>query len=227
MVDTQRDAIDLAGSWFADALSHDHWIYLFGSGHSHMMAEELFYRAGGLARIVPMLYEPLMLHQSAVDSTRHERDPSLAHKLLEKYPVGSGDILVIVSNSGRNPVPIELALRARQQGARVIALVNREQSERWPSRHAGGKNLHAVADLVLDNCGPNGDACVAIEELGTSFGPTSTVAGTVLLQMIACAAVEKALGRGLKPEVFTSSNTTGDEANSGILEKYRGRIPHL
>jgi uncharacterized phosphosugar-binding protein len=225
--DTQRENIEQAAGWFADCLCDEKWIYLFGSGHSHVFAEELFYRAGGLARIVPMLYEPIMLHRGAADSTRLERDLSLVPTLLEQYQVGARDVFVVISNSGRNPVPIELAVQARGRGARVIALVNRRQTEEWPSRHPSGQNLPAVADLVLDNCGAVGDACVRVAELGGAFGPTSTVAGTVILQMIACAAVEQTLARGCRPEVFVSSNTTGDEANRAILQKYRGRIPHL
>ena len=224
---TQREGIEQAAGWFADALASEHWIYLFGTGHSHMLAEELFYRAGGLARVVPMLYEPLMLHASASESTRWERDIEVVPRLFERYPIQAEDVLVVASNSGRNAVPVELALQARRRGARVVAIVNRQQCERWPSRHPSGQRLSEVAELVLDNCGVEGDACVPVPELGLSVGPTSTIAGAALLQMIVCGAVEKAIERGLHPEIFCSSNTVGDDTNAAILAKYRGRVPHL
>ncbi|MCD6339178.1 MAG: SIS domain-containing protein [Verrucomicrobia bacterium] len=227
MARTQRPAIEQAAEWFADCLEQEGWIYLFGTGHSHMLAEELFYRAGGLARIAPILCEPLMLHESAADSSLRERDPRLAAELLARYPIGARDLLVVVSNSGRNAAPIELARLARARGARVIALTNRKQCARWPSRHPQGLKLPDTADLTLDNCGEEGDACVPVERLGTAIGPTSTIVGATLLQMIVCGAVEKTLERGGRPEVFVSSNTTGDEANAPILARYRGRIRHL
>lgn len=224
---TQEEAVQRAAEYFAQTLSGGGWIYLFGSGHSHMMAEELFYRAGGLARIVPMLDGPLMLHESATASTQAERELSRVPALLQRYPLGQSDVLVVISNSGRNAVPVELAVQARRRGARVIALINLKQSQAWPSRHPEGTKLAEAADLVLDNCGAVGDAAVWVEDMEASIGPTSTVAGAVLLNMVVCAAVEKMLDKGLCPEVFTSSNTTGDQSNRPILERYLGRIPHL
>jgi uncharacterized phosphosugar-binding protein len=227
IAETQMAAVTRAAEWFADCLIRETWIYLFGTGHSHMLAEELFYRAGGLARIVPMLHEPFMLHQSASSSTERERDASLVPGLLEKYPMRAGDVLVVVSNSGRNAVPIELALRARERQVRVIALVNLRHAGQWASRHPSGRKLMEAADLVLDNCGLPGDACVVEPTLQMALGPTSTVTGCVLLQMIVCAAVENALARGGRPEVFRSSNVDGPDMNRQILSRYVGVIPHL
>jgi uncharacterized phosphosugar-binding protein len=136
-------------------------------------------------------------------------------------------VLVVISNSGRNPVPIELSLQARQRRVRVIALVNARQATQCASRHASGRNLTQVVDLVLDNGGVPGDACVPVEELGTAVGPVSTVTGTVILQMMVCAAVEKVLAQGGRPELFRSSNLDGDDTNQRILQRYLGRVPHL
>src|SRR5204863_716460 len=107
---TQRGAINQSAEWLGEALANDHWLYAFGTGHSHMLAEEIFYRAGGLARAAPILDDRLMLHQQAIEATLLERREGYSADLLKFYPVERGDILIVASNSGRNPVPIELAL---------------------------------------------------------------------------------------------------------------------
>ena len=235
IADTQMPAIERAAEWFAAALLAERWIYLFGTGHSHMLAEELFYRAGGLARIVPMLYPPLMLHQSASDSTRVERNPETVARLLEIYPLAAGDVLLVASNSGRNVVPVELAMRVRDRGVKTIALVNREHGAAFPSRHPSGKRLAESVDLCIDNRGVAGDACVDLDVPGPGsdcprrIGAASTVTGAAILQMIACGAVEIAVRNGWNPELFASSNAGGHDQsrNDRLLEKFGGIVPHL
>src|SRR6266542_2181780 len=107
---TQRATIERAASWLGEALASDRWLYAFGTGHSHMLAEEIFYRAGGLAHAVPILDDQLMLHKQAIEATCLERKQGYAAELLRHYPVAHGDVLIVASNSGRNAVPIELAL---------------------------------------------------------------------------------------------------------------------
>ncbi len=225
--ESQRDQIAAAGQYFADVLCRGGWIYVFGTGHSHMIAEELFYRAGGLSRIRPILISPLMLHESACESTALERDPRMVDQILEEYPIQSEDVLLIASNSGRNPVPVELAKRVQQRKTPVIALLNRRHSASVESRHESGLKLGDLADLVIDNCGVEGDACVALSEGSGKIGAASTVTGALIVQMIACHAVERATKAGWKPEVFSSSNAAGGEGNDAILERYRGRVRHL
>ena len=99
-----------------------------------------------------MLEEPLMLHETAIEATYKEREPGYAERILGSYPITAGDVLVIVSNSGRNAVPIELALGARKRGVKTVAITNRAQSFAWPARHPSGKRLAEVADVVIDNC---------------------------------------------------------------------------
>lgn len=224
---SQMHAIEKGADWFAECLMAERWIYIFGTGHSHIMAEELFYRAGGLARAIPMLDERLMLHRGAAASTDHERNPALAGELLERYRIAGEDLLVVVSNSGRNPLPVELARRVREIGARIIALVNVRQAHQTPSRHASGRKLTELADLVIDNCGYPGDAAVAVESLGHSIGATSTIAGCLILQMIVCGAVEAVVAAGRKPEIYQSSNFDDVDHNADIIRRYRHQIPHL
>lgn len=224
---TQRPAIEQAARWVAEALGSDRFLFAFGTGHSHMIAEEIFYRAGGLARGVPMLEEPLMLHENAIEATYKERESGYAARILNSYPVQSGDVLVVVSNGGRNAVPIELVLEGRARGLRTVAITNRAQSFRWPSRHASGKRLAEVAEVVIDNCGVDGDAAVQIPGFPHRLGPPSSITGMLIINLLVIQAVEYAVQNGVQPEVFISSNTSGDDHNDLLLQKYRSHIRHL
>ncbi len=135
---TQQMAIEQASSWVAEALINDRFIYTFGSGHSHTLAEETFYRAGGLARTVAILDEKLMVHESAVESTQWERKEGYAADVLKRYPIGAGDVLFVVSNSGRNAVPIEMAIEGAKRGAKVIAVTSLKYLSAVTSRHSSG-----------------------------------------------------------------------------------------
>jgi len=224
---TQGGPIATVAQWLGEALARDGWLYVFGTGHSHLLAEEVFYRAGGLAHAAPMLDSRIMLHENAIQATYTEREEGFAAQLLAHYPVAAGDVLIICSNSGRNAVPIELAMLGRERGLRVAALLNREQSDAWPSRHTSGKKLADVAEVVIDNCGPNGDAWLDLPGLPGRIGSTSTMVGALIIQMILVQGVENALARGVIPEIYISSNTTGDDHNEKLLQKYRSRIRHL
>ncbi len=224
---SQKEQILAAGQQFADVLCRDGWIYVFGTGHSHMIAEELFYRAGGLSRIRPILIPSLMLHESASASTAVERDPKVVDQILAQYPVEAKDVLLVVSNSGRNPVPVELAVRVQERQTPVIALVNARHSASVKSRHQSGLKLGDIADLVIDNCGVEGDACVELTGSNGKIGAASTVTGALIVQMIACHAIEIATKAGWPAEVFCSSNAASEGRNDEILERYRGIIDHL
>ena len=224
---TQWGKIQQAGEWLGESLANDGWLYAFGTGHSHLLAEEIFYRAGGLARATPMLDERVMLHKEAIEATYRERDERLGAEILGSYPVNAGDVLVVASNSGRNAVPIDVALEGRRRGMRVIAITNFEHSRAWPSRHSGGKNLAEVAELTIDNGGVNGDACVGLEGMPGQLGPTTTSTGAMIINAIIVTGIEQALQRGRPPEIFISSNSFGDDHNDRLLQKYRSRVKHL
>lgn len=224
---SQRQAIEQAAAWLGEALVNDHGLYAFGTGHSHMLAEEIFYRAGGLAHAVPMLDSKLMLHENAIKATDLERTEGYGANLLKGYSADAGDVLLVASNSGRNAVPIELALAARERGLKVVAITNFAHARDWPSRHSSGKNLADVSDLAIDNCGVSGDACVTLAGLPSRVGPTSTITGALIVNLIIVQGIENALARGVTPEIYISSNSNGDSHNDRLLEKYRDRIRHL
>lgn len=214
-----------AAELIADAIAGQGWVHTFGTGHGHMLAEELFYRAGGLARVNPILVPDLMLHAGAVASTSAERQTGRAEQILAEHPVASGDVLIIASNSGGNPVTIELAAQARELGARVVALVSRAHAGSARAR-AVGPNLMDHADVILDNLGVPGDASVDVG--GRAVGPTSTVLGAALLQAVVVAAADILHQRGVTPEVWTSANASGgDAANAQLVQRYRDQIPAL
>lgn len=221
-------SIENAADLFAKTLINENRIFLFGTGHSHMLAEELFYRAGGLVNIQPVLIEPLMLHVSASESTVAEREEGMAERLFDEYNMGKNDTIVIISNSGRNGVIVDMALLCKEKGMHVIALTNLEHTFAGASRHRSGKRLCEIADLVLDNGGCVGDACIEIEDISGKICPTSTVCGALILNAIVAQTVENCARQGYYPDHFASSNIDGgDEINNHLIEKYKKEIKHL
>ncbi len=223
---SQEDTLNEAAEIIARAIANGGLLYAFGTGHAHMLSEELFYRAGGLAAVYPIFDENLMLHISATGSTAAERQEGAAKKRLDKTPLKDGDVIIVISNSGRNAVPVEMALCAKEKGAFVIGLTNLEQSRRAKSRSKTGLKLYEAADLVIDLCGRDGDASVEIN--GAFLAPTSTAVGAALLEAVVCRSYEIASERGWKVEAFVSSNIDGGDAiNKKLTEKYKRVIPFL
>lgn len=219
---TQKEQIESASKVCADVLLNDGLIYTFGTGHSHILAEEIFYRAGGLAAVYPIMDDPLMLTHAA-RSSKMERFSGYAELLMEEINPKSGSVIFIFSNSGRNAVPIEMALAAKKRGLTVICITNMNHTNSTTSRHESGKKLFEVCDIVIDNCGCIGDA--SIELFGRKSGATSTAVGTAILQAITCRTVELCDG---KAEVYCSANADGgDQINDKYIEKYRGIIKPL
>ena len=224
----QEEEITKAASILSHSLSTKGWIYPCGTGHSHLLAEEIFYRAGGFARVRPLLLPQLMLHESATGSTDEERKEGYAPILFKEYALTKNDVLIICSNSGRNSVPIELATYAREQGAKVIVITNLVHSKSVTSRHASGLKLYQLGDVVLDNFGEIGDAALTLDGMGSSVGPTSTAIGTSLLQAICVEATAQLLAQGITPEVFASSNSDqGASHNEALLKAYMPLVKML
>ena len=225
--DTQKQALREAAKIIARSMADGGMLYVFGTGHSHMIAEEFFYRAGGHARVYPILEEALMLHNGAVKSTDIERLPGYAEAVLSRYGVKGGDVMLIASNSGRNAVPVEMAILAKERGMTVIGLTNLEHSRRVDPRNSRGKKLYELCSVVIDNCGVFGDAAVPIEGVGP-MGATSSVIGCMAVQLLGIMTAEEMSNLGFQPEIYTSANTDEGEAlNQAILRKYEGIIKPL
>ncbi len=221
--DGELPTLDAAADLLADTIAGGGLVHVFGTGHSHLLAEEVFYRAGGLAAIDPILAPSLMLHESAIRSTELERTSGLADGLLAHADVTPGDTLVVVSNSGGNAVTDELAERCRSAGASIVAVVSRRHAATKPAAR-----LAQLADVVIDNHGVVGDAAIAIDGLDSSVGPTSTVAGAAIMQALVAATVQRLVARGVDPGVLRSANTPGGDAhNERILAPFRHRVRAL
>jgi len=208
----------------AETLERGHVIHAFGTGHSHMLAEELFYRAGGLVQVRPILFDGLMLHAGARISTSLERLPELASALLDAHPMAEGDALIVASNSGGNAVVSTLARLAEDGGVRTIAIMSRAHATSPAARKTGVPRLHEIASVVIDNGGCVGDAAIEIEGFATRVAPTSTVVGAAILNAMVAEAVQLLVARGVSPEVFLSANLEGgDAANAARMPEGAAR----
>ena len=226
-LETQQEGMETAARHIADCFRQGGMLYTFGTGHGHLLALEIFYRAGGMAKVCPILDERLMLHINAAESSGWERAEGLEDELLKKYPIQAGDVLISISNSGRNTVPVMLAKAAKERGAFVIALTSMQHTSSVTPRNKAGLRLFEAADLVLDNGGILGDAAMQMAD-GAYVGPTSTAVGASMLQAIACRVKEISLEEGWEAEYFKSSNVDGgDEYNQKLLDKYKALIPGL
>lgn len=222
---TQEAAIDRVAKVCADAIEQGGLLYFFGTGHAHMLCEEPFYRAGGLACVSPILEPSLMLHQGGAKSSALERLPQLGSTVVAESGVGEKDVLFLISNSGRNSVPIDAALEGKKRGAVTVALTSMAHSSAVSSRHPSGKRLFEVCDYVLDNCGVYGDACINLPGLTQAISPTSTVLGAAVVNLVMTETARLLLERGITPPVFASANTDqGDQANKAVIAEYKKRI---
>jgi uncharacterized phosphosugar-binding protein len=210
-------SIDAAADLVVGCLSADGTVHAFGTGHSHMLAEELFYRAGGLVAVRPILFDALMLHTGAARSTDLERLPGLARILLDDHGVCPGDVLLVASNSGGNAVSCELAQEAQSRGLRVIAVTSLQHATSAVARATTGPRLHEIADVVIDNGGVPGDAAIAVAGVPHPVGPTSTVVGAAIVNAIAAEAVERLVALGHVPATYASANLAGGDEHNATL----------
>ncbi|ANU26371.1 SIS domain-containing protein [Planococcus versutus] len=224
----ETQAMLTAAKKVAAAIQAGGIIQLFGCGHSHILAEEVFYRAGGLVPIKPILVEPLMLHEGAVQSSLLERQNDYATEFLKDQEFQANDVVFVVSTSGRNPVPVDVALAAREKGAFVIGITSPTYADSQTSRHRTGQYLFNAVDLVIDNHSVIGDAVLAYEGVDVRFGPTSTVVGTTILNGIFAEAIKEMADAHFAPPIFLSGNIDGaDEHNKKLIDTYSERISLL
>ncbi|MGE5253542.1 MAG: sugar isomerase domain-containing protein [Planctomycetaceae bacterium] len=230
IAETEEGNINRAAELAAKMVEEDRLIHVFGTGgHSIMAAMEVFWRAGGLANINP-LFPPGV---SLIDSHPNvERTTGLARSVLKFYGVKQGDLLILVNVNGINALTIDSAIFGKELGATVVAITSpafaRSVPPNIPARHPNNKNLHDLADIVIDVHVPPGDAVLSIGGLPQKVGATSTFAVCYTVNSIIARTVEILAPKGLRPPVWTSANIKGgDEANREYVEKYLPRIHHL
>jgi uncharacterized phosphosugar-binding protein len=224
-LENQKEKIEKIAEEFARRIETGGVIHLFGTGHSHMIAEEAFFRAGGLACVNAILEPNLMLHNGAEQSGWLEQVEGFAAVILEKNRVSKHDVMIVISNSGRNAVPIEMGMEARKRGLFTVSLTSLNYRNE-PSRHSSGKKLFAVTDEVLDNYSEIGDAVLEMEN-GIRMGPTSTIIGASLVNVLMVQTAAELKKRKVVLPIIQSANvdTQGvTERNKALIGRYRTRV---
>ena len=225
ILDSQLDAIEGAANIVAEAIAQDGLLYTFGTGHSHVTAEDLTYRAGGLIAVDAIMERSLSGHEKVAQSEYMERVEGIAKVILDYYEMSPKDALIVVSNSGRNAVPIEMAMISRERGVPVIGVTSLAHSKGTTSRHSSGRKMYEFCDVVIDNCCPKGDCLLQLDGLKQPVGASSSVATLMILNMIVTQAVQNLLERGIVPPVGMSGNLDGSyEYNRPFFERYKNRI---
>ena len=225
---TQAPAVRDAAQLVAASLRAGGVLQAFATGHSRAIAFELAGRAGGLVPANLLSLRDLVSYGGAPPQTvldpRAERDPALARRVLELATVEPADAFVIASHSGGNGAVVEMALLVKERGHPLIALTSMAHTTRIASRHPSGKRLFELADVVLDNCAPFGDAALQLPGGGAACG-LSTLTGVLLAQMLVAEVVGLLLAAGEEPPLYRSSNVPGgDEHNEALLARYGARV---
>ena len=225
--DEEADAIEAAGTLLADTVRDGGRLFAFGAGHSSLAAQDVVYRAGGLA-LMNLLAVPGVVGVDVMPATLGsalERVDGLASAVLDSSPLRAGDALVIISLSGRNALPVEMAMNARALGVKVIGVTSVAYASETRSRHTSGTFLKDHCDLVLDSKIAVGDAELTLDTVPAPFAPASTVVTTALMQAVMATAAGALAGHGIEPPLLRSGNVDGGhEWNGRVLAEYGDRI---
>ena len=225
--DEEAESIEAAGVLLADTVAAGGNLFAFGAGHSSLAAQDVVYRAGGLA-LMNLLAVPGVVGVDVMPATLGsalERVDGLASAVLDSSPVRAGDALVIISLSGRNALPVEMAMNARALGVKVIGVTSVAYASETKSRHVSGTYLKDHCDLVLDSKIAVGDAELTLDTVPAPFAPASTVVTTALMQAVMAAAAGALAARGIEPPLLRSGNVDGGhEWNGRVFEEYGERI---
>ncbi len=219
---TQKESMEKASRAVANTIKKDGIIYVFGCGHSHLLALDCFYRAGGLANVSAMLDTDLMLHNGAAKSSSMEKMSGIAKCIFDRYRLTKNDLLIVISTSGKNAVPVEMAKEAKLNGIPNFSIVSSNYFG------TGKEMLYEYSDFFIDNCVPLGDAVIDIPNCEAKMGSTSTIIGSFILQSVLAHGAEIAANEGVKVPIYKSGNVKGgSEYNKALIEKYYSRIKHL
>jgi uncharacterized phosphosugar-binding protein len=217
--ESQQDQIELAAIACANAIENGGMLQAFGSGHSEAGAMEVAHRAGGFIPTKKIM-EPARGSYESIEG--------VGSSFMKKVDVRNHDVIFIISNSGRNPLPIEVAIGAKQKGAITIAITALEASRKMTSKHSCGKNLYQISDIVIDNCVPEGDCGCTVEGYDSLICGMSMITTSVIIQAITYRTTEILIQRGITPPIYKSQNIDGGrEFNEQLEEKYFDRLYHI
>ena len=229
----QGDNIIKAGALMADAIADDRLISVYGGGgHTTLPVGEMFFRAGGLACINPVMETGLSVFNQALKYLELERTVNYGSSIMKYYDLKKDDVLIIFHNIGINPATIDAAMEAKKNGVKIIAVSSSYWQTQMPAdhfiRHPSGKNLFDFADVCIDDYNPVGDAVVNVPGLDTPIAPVSNIVDFYIAHLLEIECVRQCVERGITPPVWSSANTPGgDEKNAAYLEKYRPRVKML
>lgn len=224
VVEAQAEQIRTAASWFAATILAGRMVHVFGSGHSRIMVEEMWPRYGSFPGFNPIVELSLTFHNLVVGANGQrqamflENVAGLAERILRNFDLKPQDTALVISSSGCNVVPIEMAEHFQQQGIRVVALITKEHSAKSTSKRADGKKLSDFADLVLDTGAPAGDAMVWIPDLDTPVSPGSTVGGALLVNAIKAEVARLLTAAGQPPQVLSGAVIVGQQRAVELFE---------
>jgi len=220
----QQAAIQQAADWFAATILAGRMVHLFGSGHSRILVEEMWPRYGSFPGFNPLVELSLSFHNLVVGSNGQrqamflENVSGLAERILRNFDLAPEDSALVVSSSGCNLVPIEMAALFQQRGVKVVALISKRHAEACTSKHPSGKKLADFADLILDTGAPAGDAMVTIPGLPTPVSPGSTIGGCLLINAIKAEVAARLTRAGRPPKVLTAALLIGAEKATALFE---------
>ena len=224
IVESQLAEIQRAADWFAESISAGRMVHVFGSGHSRIMVEEMWPRYGSFPGYNPIVELSLSFHNLVVGANGQrqamflENVSGLAERILRNFAVRAPDSALVISSSGCNLVPIEMADGFRQRGLKVVVIVSKRHSEAHPSRHPEGKKLQDFADLVLDTGAPVGDAMVRVPGLELPVSPGSTIGGCLLVNAIKAEVAARLTAAGHPPKVLSASAIVGAQRAMELFE---------
>lgn len=235
--DNELDNISRAAEICANSIAHGGLVFLFGNGHSRMMCEEMTPRQGCFVGWVALVELALSNHANIVGANglraplHLEKYEGYAEQILRGFHFGPHDAMIVISTSGIRPVIVEMAEGARRRGLPVIGICARKHCETVPAAHSSGRKLIDVSDVLIDNQCPPGDCVHEIEGLEWRTGPTSTVTGAMIINMLRCEVAERLVARGQKPILLPShqfvGNTSAEAALEDFYEGYRKSLRHL
>jgi uncharacterized phosphosugar-binding protein len=230
IAETQEESIDAAAAWAAEAIAGDHLVFLFGSGHSFIATMDTYPRIGSYPGWLPIhelstSYMPTVLGNQGLRQTLFlEKIEGFGRLVLENYRITSDDVMVVISNSGVNPMGIDVALTARETGLKTVAITSLDHSRGSASRHSSGKRLFEICDLVIDTCVPAGDALVDVRGFPHKVSSASTIAACVVMQALTASTAARLAERGYTAPVFPSHNAemSAEEhaAVEGMVERW-------
>ena len=230
---TQEENIKKAASLMADAIANDRLISVYGGGgHTTLPVGEMFFRAGGLACINPIMETGLSVFNQALKYLELERTVNYGSAILKYYDLKKDDVLIIFHNIGINPATIDAAMEAKGNGVKIIAVSSSYWQNEMPAdhfiRHPSKTNLFDYADVCIDDFNPVGDAVTYVPGVETPVAPTSNIVDFYIAHLLEIETVNQCVEMGIIPPVWSSANTPGgDKKNAAYLEKYRSRIKML